>query len=230
MKAVHIIVAFFISYSAICQEIVTLNMSRAYSTEDLTMTIRIPIEEGREFFQLNPASSSFEVIKDNTGFDLLEASGGDINRNNSYTFNNPGYVDYFVNLRSTPSKGSMELHVKGTMIMEYKANGPVTQDLTIKMTDQYSGKATSELGEVRLENSGEVTLNDIVYQVYRVIGDMPITSIKLATPDDSEKTGVGLSDNEIMYQETPSEIDIQVEMAGIEKVELPIDLKFGIGF
>lgn len=224
----------FSGYSQL--ELLSLNMTKANELSPRTaLNLAIPIAEGQTYFRLNLKESKFTKFQDDTGYDFLASGKGYLPEESYETFNSyNSRVDVYLSFEGTPAKGAREATLQGIFILEVEKQGSEEVTTRLKMPGNNSSMVTaSEHGSIEVWNDGEASTDEATYIIYRIASALPVQAVSVVGGDDSEEAnalGVGIEANQFVLKNAPEEIEVKLSLGNIEKLEIPLDLTFGIGF
>ncbi len=232
-----VLLFFFICYLGNAQiTIKSLTISKMNGYNHRTnLNLSIPLAPGLLFFKLNTNKSQFNVIKDDTGFDMA-ANGKGVIKENIYTYLNPetNEVEAVLEIDGTPEKGAKTMTLTGTLVMDYQDDSK-TEEVTLNMPFKNSIQTpiVTKIGTITIISSGSLTTGDgVEFQTYYLESDVPLTSVKVVGGDDSKEyqdMGAGLEDNNFVFKTEPESITLLLGVASVKSVDIPLKLEFGIG-
>ncbi|MGB5404944.1 MAG: hypothetical protein WBN13_13300, partial [Robiginitalea sp.] len=179
--------------------------------------------------------SKFTKFQDDTGHDFLMSGKGYLAAESYEAFNSyNSRVDFNLSFEGTPAKGARELTLEGVFILEVEKEGSEEVNTKLKMPgDNASIVTATDHGSMEIWNDGEASTDTDTYTIFRIASDLPVKSISVVGGDDTEEAnalGVGIEANQFVFKNQPEEIEVKITFGQIEKLEIPLDLTFGIGF
>jgi len=195
--------------------------------------------------KLDATKSKFTRITDDTGFDLLKAQA-EYEKSTTYAqmieFQNfgminssetPGFIAQ-AKVHAMPKPGTKSVKVEGVIAMINTADGEKKVEVKNVPSHWNSEGIDSEIGMIKIADSGSASMNDISYNIYRVQCKLPVASVKVVGGDDSaeakEKINLGIERNEIVFKKIPETLDLIITVNNSEVIEIPFSLDISIGF
>lgn len=136
--------------------------------------------------------------------------------------------------KGTPEPGARLITLQGTLILEYEEEGEEEFSTQLKMPgNDASAVNATDHGSIEIWIEGEATTDTDTYIIYRVTSALPVKSVTVNGGDDTEEAkalGLGISANQLVYKTEPEEINVTLKLGKIERVEIPLDMNFGVGF
>ncbi|MGB5509956.1 hypothetical protein [Robiginitalea sp.] len=199
------------------------------------LSLAIPIAEGQTYSRLNLGESTITKFQDDTGHDFLASGKGYLAAESYESFDSyNSRVDFNLSFEGTPAKGARELTLEGVFILEVEKEGSEEVNTKLKMPgDNASIVTATDHGSMEIWNDGEASTDTDTYTIFRIASDLPVKSISVVGGDDTEEAnalGVGIEANQFVFKNQPEEIEVKITFGQIEKLEIPLDLTFGIGF
>ncbi len=213
-----------------------LNISKSNEMSLRTnLSLAIPIAEGQTYSRLNLGESTITKFQDDTGYDLLKSGKGFLAQESYESFDSyNSRVDLNLSFDGTPAKGAREATLQGVFILEIEKEGSEEVTTRLKMPGNNSSMVTAtDHGSIEVWNDGEASTDDATYIIYRIASALPVQAVSVVGGDDSEEAnalGVGIEANQFVLKNAPEEIEVKLSLGNIEKLEIPLDLTFGIGF
>jgi hypothetical protein len=202
-------------------------------------------------YKLDNSKSIFTQVKDDTGYDMLAAQKKyeAENEKKGYSYQKikieyrgpissgekPG-IRVGTRISVAPKPGAKTVNIKGVIAMINVAENE--QSYTLKdIPSQYEWGAPgvqTEIGEVKIVESGSYSNGEVSFTKYQVVSDKPITSLIVAGGDDREEAAkhfeLGLYGSELVFIKIPDKLEINVVAKDTEIKEIPFDLDLAIGF
>lgn len=252
-----LLVAIVIPFFSIAQDvfIISLSVKKNFPVNDNNQYMEIELgvfaDRSNFTFKLDKSKSQFTQVMDDTGFDLLAAQKKyeAKNKEKGYSYNElkleyrgpissgdkPGII---VNSRLgiAPKPGARTVNIQGVIAMINV--GESEQSYTLKeIPSQYEWGGPgvqTEIGEVKITQSGSYSNGEVSFTKYQVVSDKPISSITVIGGDDREEAAkyfdLGLYGNEIVFKNIPEKLEFTVVAKDTEIKEIPFDINLSIGF
>lgn len=241
-------IALFVSFPIFAQNIsihpVELSIkrpdiSRQYEETELVISFR---NIGQDFLKVK--SFTF-TLSDDQGTNLLEKSSENLKayeRSGFFTsrssnweyfnyafYNKPDAFGGKLITYSTPSpqaklillKGEVQVWVKGK---SGKQNETELKNIVIKPDHEYQIAG----GAVKFIENGTLTLDKSQFKNYKVVSDMPISSVAVVGQKKFQGIPTGL--DEIFIPADQNEVNLFFTMPDTQILRIPVDLAIGIGF
>jgi len=217
-------------------ELLGLNINKSNELSPrTTLNLAIPIADGQTYAGLNLGESNITKFQDDTGNDLQKSGKGFLAQESYESYNSyDSRVDLNLSFEGTPAKGAREVTLEGVLILEVEKDGTEEVSTQLKMPgDNASIVTATDHGSIEIWNDGDATTDTDTYVIYRIASALPVKSVTVNGGDDTEEAkslGLGLNADQFVFKTAPDEIDVILTLGKIEKVEIPLDMTFGIGF
>ncbi|XOV91265.1 MAG: hypothetical protein ACFHWX_13745 [Bacteroidota bacterium] len=195
---------------------------------------------------IDPVLSTVEIFRDDTGRDLLEDHNKAMENQEQEIFSFYGIGDYDQNkdiqvaleLAAIPVKGATKLHIEGKVYLNYMKEGEEKTAQLKKLSMMQPDGIETSIGELMIQEYGSVSTDDEEFFIYKISSpNVMITKISAIDGAAAEAykgvqaLGVGIESNEfVLKSRAEKSVNLEVTYSSMDKVEVPIELDFSIGF